>query len=43
MDVPSALPDPPPEDCVFCGIVGGRLPSERVAEDERTVAFLDQA
>ena len=41
MDVPSALPDPRPEDCVFCGIVAGRLPSRRVAEDERTVSFLD--
>lgn len=42
MDVPSALADPAPEDCVFCGIVAGRLPAQRLAEDERTVAFLDQ-
>ena len=41
--MPSALPDPDPADCVFCGIVAGRLPSTRVAEDERTIAFLDLA
>jgi histidine triad (HIT) family protein len=28
-------------DCTFCKIVTGRLPSYRVLEDERTVAFLD--
>lgn len=28
-------------DCVFCAIVAGRLPAHRVAEDDRTVAFLD--
>jgi histidine triad (HIT) family protein len=28
-------------DCIFCGIVAGALPSERVHEDERTIAFLD--
>ena len=28
-------------DCVFCKIVAGELPSERVYEDEATVAFLD--
>jgi histidine triad (HIT) family protein len=39
--VPSALPDPHPDACVFCGIVDGRLPGRRVLEDERTVAFLD--
>ncbi|MEO3822996.1 HIT family protein [Actinomadura sp. B10D3] len=31
------------DDCVFCGIVAGRLPSYRVAEDEHAVAFLDIA
>lgn len=40
-EVPSALPDPDPADCLFCGIVAGRLPSTRVDEDDRTVAFLD--
>jgi histidine triad (HIT) family protein len=30
-------------DCVFCRIVAGEVPAERVAEDERTIAFLDAA
>ena len=29
------------EDCLFCKIVAGELPSERVDEDEHTVAFMD--
>ncbi|KAB8190651.1 HIT domain-containing protein [Nonomuraea phyllanthi] len=29
------------DDCTFCGIVAGRLPSFRVLEDEHTLAFLD--
>ncbi len=33
----------PPADCIFCRIVAGELPSTRVDEDERTVAFLDIA
>ena len=28
-------------DCLFCKIVSGELPSQRVAEDEHTVAFMD--
>ena len=28
-------------DCLFCKIVAGELPSTRVDEDERTVAFMD--
>jgi len=28
-------------DCIFCKIVAGELPSERVDEDENTVAFMD--
>ena len=28
-------------DCLFCKIVAGEIPSERVDEDEHTVAFLD--
>jgi histidine triad (HIT) family protein len=28
-------------DCIFCKIVSGELPSTRVDEDERTVAFMD--
>ena len=28
-------------DCLFCKIVAGEIPATRVAEDERTVAFMD--
>ncbi len=28
-------------DCIFCKIVAGELPAEIVAQDERTVAFMD--
>jgi histidine triad (HIT) family protein len=28
-------------DCIFCKIIAGELPSQRVDEDEHTVAFLD--
>jgi histidine triad (HIT) family protein len=28
-------------DCLFCKIIAGELPSEKVDEDERTVAFMD--
>lgn len=41
ISVPSALPDPEPRECLFCGIVEGRVPSFPVHQDERTVAFLD--
>ena len=30
-------------DCLFCRIVAGALPSVRVFEDDRTVAFMDIA
>lgn len=29
------------DDCVFCGIVAGDVPSHTVYEDETTIAFLD--
>ena len=29
------------EDCVFCKIVSGEIPSHRVYEDENVLAFLD--
>jgi histidine triad (HIT) family protein len=29
------------EDCIFCKIVTGEMPAQIVAEDERTVAFMD--
>jgi histidine triad (HIT) family protein len=28
-------------DCVFCKIISGELPGQIVAEDERTVSFMD--
>ena len=28
-------------DCLFCKIIAGEIPSTRVYEDERTVAFMD--
>jgi histidine triad (HIT) family protein len=31
----------PEKDCVFCKILAGKLPSFKVYEDERHVAFLD--
>jgi len=31
------------EDCVFCKIVAGRLPSARLLETDRVLAFLDIA
>jgi len=29
------------DDCIFCQIVAGELPAEKVAEDDHTVAFMD--
>ena len=29
------------DDCLFCKIVAGDIPGTKVAEDERTVAFMD--
>jgi histidine triad (HIT) family protein len=31
------------EDCLFCGIVEGSVPSETIDSDEHTVAFMDIA
>ena len=28
-------------DCIFCKIVAGEIPAERVDEDEHTIAFMD--
>lgn len=30
-----------PSDCIFCRIAGGEIPSQKVYEDERVLAFLD--
>ena len=32
---------PADPDCIFCKIIAGELPSTIVAEDERTVSFMD--
>jgi histidine triad (HIT) family protein len=32
-----------PDDCLFCGIVAGSVPSQTIDSDERTVAFMDIA
>jgi histidine triad (HIT) family protein len=29
------------DDCIFCKIVDGEIPAERVDEDEHTIAFMD--
>ena len=29
------------QDCIFCRIVAGELPAQIIAEDERTVTFMD--
>ena len=29
------------ENCIFCKIVKGEIPSNKVYEDEKTIAFLD--
>jgi histidine triad (HIT) family protein len=31
------------ENCIFCGIVAGSIPSTRVAENDRAIAFMDIA
>src|SRR4051812_2180876 len=36
----AAMPDRDP-DCLFCKIVAGEIPGTIVAEDDRTVAFMD--
>ena len=30
-------------DCIFCKIVAGELPATIIAEDERTISFMDIA
>jgi histidine triad (HIT) family protein len=29
------------EDCIFCKVVTGEIPAERIDEDEHTIAFMD--
>ena len=35
------LPMPADPDCLLCKIAAGEIPSTRVDEDERTIAFMD--
>jgi histidine triad (HIT) family protein len=35
------VPTPAAADCVFCKIRDGQIPSTRIYEDERTLAFMD--
>jgi histidine triad (HIT) family protein len=30
-----------PEDCIFCKIIAGQIPAQKVYEDEQFLAFLD--
>ena len=30
-----------PDDCIFCKILAGEIPSERIEEDEHTLSFMD--
>jgi len=40
--VPESAPAPARDpDCIFCKILAGAVPATIVAEDERTVAFMD--
>jgi histidine triad (HIT) family protein len=32
-----------PDDCIFCKIIAGELPAQKVFEDDQTVAFMDIA
>ena len=32
-----------PDDCLFCGIIAGSVPSQTIDSDEKTVAFMDIA
>ena len=36
-----STPSSRPEDCIFCGIVGRKAPSNIVYEDDKYIAFLD--
>jgi histidine triad (HIT) family protein len=29
------------DDCIFCKIVAGEMPAHKIAEDDRTLAFMD--
>lgn len=35
------MASPPADDCIFCKVVAGEIPSTTVYEDEHTYAFVD--
>lgn len=39
--MPEFVDPSPPGECLFCKLIAGQIPSSRVYEDERTVAFMD--
>lgn len=39
--MPMFIDTSPPDQCIFCRLVAGEIPSARVAEDELTIAFMD--
>ncbi len=30
-----------PDDCIFCAIVSGQIPAQKIDEDDRVIAFMD--
>jgi histidine triad (HIT) family protein len=38
---PEQIADMQKQNCIFCQIVSGKIPSKKVFEDEKTIAFLD--
>lgn len=39
--MPEFVDNSPPDTCIFCKLVQGRIPSVKVHEDELTLAFMD--
>ena len=39
--MPMFVDTSPPGQCIFCRLVAGEIPSARVYEDARTIAFMD--
>jgi histidine triad (HIT) family protein len=39
--MPKFIDSSPPGQCTFCRLIAGEIPSARVFEDERTIAFMD--
>lgn len=39
--MPMFIDDSPAGECIFCRIVAGEIPAEKVHEDDQTIAFMD--